>query len=59
MQVVIPLGKIKRANKITNTKKLSQKYIEIVTGDDFDLWFMGFLDYQKTFRYLDQAISQN
>lgn len=58
MQVVIPLRKIKIANKITNTKKLSQKYIEIVTGDDFDFWFMGFLDYQRTFRYIDQAISQ-
>ncbi|KAK1387238.1 GRAM domain-containing protein [Heracleum sosnowskyi] len=57
-KVVIPVGKIKIANKnITSIKKLSQKYMEIVTGDDFDFWFMGFLDYQRTFSYIDQAIS--
>lgn len=58
-KVMIPLGKIKRANKSTNIEIPSQKYIEIVTGDDFDFWFMGFLNYQTTFKYLDEAISQS
>lgn len=58
-KVMIPLGKIKRANKSTNIEIPSQKYIEIVTGDDFDFWFMGFLNYQRTFKYLDEAISQS
>ncbi|WOG83552.1 hypothetical protein DCAR_0102728 [Daucus carota subsp. sativus] len=57
-KVMIPLGKIKRANKSTNIEIPSQKYIEIVTGDDFDFWFMGFINYQRTFNYLEQAISQ-
>lgn len=58
LQVMIPLGKIKRANETTDMKNLSQKYIEIVTRDNFDFWFMGFLNYHKTFKYLDQAISR-
>lgn len=37
-------------------KKPSQKYMEIVTVDDFDFWFMGFLNYQKAFKYLQQAV---
>lgn len=57
-KVLIPLRKIKRGNESTNIKNSSQKYIEIVTRDNFDFWFMGFLNYQKTFKYLDQAISQ-
>ncbi|KAK1385370.1 GRAM domain-containing protein [Heracleum sosnowskyi] len=57
-KVMIPIGKIKRANKSTNIEIPSQKYIEIVTGDDYDFWFMGFLNYQRTFKYLDEAISQ-
>lgn len=57
-KVMIPLGKIKKANKSTNIEIPSQKYIEIVTGDDYDFWFMGFLNYQRTFQYLDEAISQ-
>lgn len=51
-QVLIPLSKIKTAKQIENVKKPSQKYIEIVTVDDFDFWFMSFLNYQKAFKYV-------
>ncbi|KAL7162970.1 hypothetical protein ACSBR2_039135 [Camellia fascicularis] len=57
-KVVIPLVKIKRANESQNMKRPSQKYIEIVTVDNFDFWFMGFLNYRGTFKYLQQALSQ-
>ncbi|CBI35383.3 hypothetical protein VitviT2T_016133 [Vitis vinifera] len=57
-KVSIPLRKIKRANQSENVKNPSQKYMEIVTIDNFDFWFMGFLNYQKTFSYLQEAISQ-
>ncbi|XVF67042.1 hypothetical protein PTKIN_Ptkin10aG0089300 [Pterospermum kingtungense] len=57
-KVLIPLEKIKRVNQSENMKKPSQKYMEIVTVDNFDFWFMGFLNYQKAFKYLQQAISQ-
>ncbi|XAR63675.1 hypothetical protein NMG60_11023699 [Bertholletia excelsa] len=56
-KVVIPLGKIKIAHEGLNTKKPSRKYIEIVTTDNFDFWFMGFLNYRKTSKCLHQAIS--
>lgn len=58
MQVTIPVGKILRANESQNVKRPSRKYIEIVTVDNFDFWFMGFLNYRKTFTYLQQAIYQ-
>ncbi|KAK8627111.1 hypothetical protein V6N13_134736 [Hibiscus sabdariffa] len=57
-KVLIPLEKIKGVNQSENMKKPSQKYMEIVTVDGFDIWFMGFLNYQKAFKYLQQAISQ-
>ncbi|XWS54368.1 hypothetical protein CRYUN_Cryun10bG0084200 [Craigia yunnanensis] len=57
-KVLIPLEKIKGVNQSENMKKPSQKYMEIVTVDDFDFWFMGFLNYQKAFKYLQQTISQ-
>lgn len=56
---MIPLTKIRRVRKSENMKKPSQKYMEIVTVDEFDFWFMGFLNYQKTFKCLEQAVSQN
>ncbi|KAK2984282.1 hypothetical protein RJ640_003841 [Escallonia rubra] len=57
-KVLIPLGKIKRSYESENAKDPSRKYIEIVTADNFEFWFMGFLNYQKTFRYLQQAVSK-
>ncbi|RDX94762.1 GEM-like protein 4, partial [Mucuna pruriens] len=57
-KVVIPLKKIKCVNQSENVEKPRQKYIEIVTEDNFDFWFMGVFKYQKTFKYLQQAVSQ-
>lgn len=57
-QVSIPLGKISKASQSQNVKNPSQKYMEIVTKDNFDFWFMGFLNYQKAFNYLQQALRQ-
>ena len=58
LQVMIPLKKIERVNQSENVKKPSEKYMEVVTVDNFDFWFMGFLNYQKAFKYLQEAISQ-
>ena len=55
MQVVIPLKKINCVNQSENVQKPTQKYIEMVTVDNFDFWFMGVLKYQKTFKYLEQG----
>ncbi|XP_020210514.1 GEM-like protein 4 [Cajanus cajan] len=57
-KVVIPLKKIKCVNQSKNAQKPTQKYIQIVTVDNFDFWFLGVFKYQKTFKYLEQAISQ-
>ncbi|KAJ9691379.1 hypothetical protein PVL29_013533 [Vitis rotundifolia] len=57
-KVSIPLRKIKRANQSGNVKNPSQQYMEIVTVDNFDFWFMGFLNYQKAFSYLQQALCE-
>ncbi|KAK4479663.1 hypothetical protein RD792_015191 [Penstemon davidsonii] len=57
-KVMIPLRKIKRANESENVKRPAQKYVQLVTEDNFDFWFMGFLNHQKTLKYLQQAIHQ-
>ncbi|XP_015068216.1 putative GEM-like protein 8 [Solanum pennellii] len=58
-KVVIPVTKIKRALPSVNENKPSQKYIEIVTEDDFEFWFMGFVRYEKAFLNLQRAISMS
>ncbi|KAA3488467.1 GEM-like protein 4 [Gossypium australe] len=39
-------------NEGENMKKPSQKYMEIVTVGDIELWFIGFLNCHKAFKYL-------
>ncbi|CAA3001701.1 GEM-like protein 4 isoform X3 [Olea europaea var. sylvestris] len=58
-KVIVPLEKIKRANESENAKKPRQKYVQIVTEDKFEFWFMGFLNHQKAFKYLKQATVQS
>ncbi|KAG5128674.1 hypothetical protein JHK82_029509 [Glycine max] len=59
VEVAIPLKKIKCVNhQSKNVQKPKQKYIGIVTEDNFDFWFMGIMKYQKTMKYLEQAVSQ-
>ncbi|KEH44426.1 putative GRAM domain-containing protein [Medicago truncatula] len=57
-KVTIPLKNIKCVNQSQNVEKPTQKYINIVTVDNFDFWFMGVFNYHKTFNYLEKAISQ-
>ena len=58
VQVSVPLRRINRANQRENVQRPSQKYMEIITIDNFYFWFTGFLSYERTFSYLQQAISQ-
>ncbi|XP_055801709.1 GEM-like protein 4 [Solanum dulcamara] len=56
-KVSIPISKIMKAKESENREKQSQKYIQVITEDDFEFWFIGFLNYQKSLRYLQKAIS--
>ncbi|CAF1921226.1 BnaC02g41660D [Brassica napus] len=56
-KVSIPLCKINGVKQSVDTKKPSQKYLEVVTVDGFEFWFMGFLSNKKAFNCLEQALS--
>ncbi|KAJ8424769.1 hypothetical protein Cgig2_016082 [Carnegiea gigantea] len=58
-KVMIPLNKIRRVGESKNMEKTSQKYLQVMTTDDFEFWFMGFLNYKRTFKSLQQAVSQS
>lgn len=56
VQVLIPTKRIKSASVRGNLYNPDEKYIDVVTVDGFDFWFMGFVSYEKSFRYLQNAI---
>ncbi|XP_048534788.1 putative GEM-like protein 8 [Triticum urartu] len=57
-KVTIPLRKVRRAVPTENKHKPEQRYIEVVTNDGFEFWFMGFVSYHRSLQHLEQAIAQ-
>ena len=56
-KVSVPLGKIKKTALSENLNKPEEKYVQIVTIDEFEFWFMGFVNYKISFELLHFAIS--
>ncbi|KAI9107134.1 hypothetical protein K1719_022662 [Acacia pycnantha] len=44
-KVVIPLHQLKAVNPSTSKLKPSEKYIQLISVDNYEFWFMGFLQY--------------
>ncbi|KAJ8421824.1 hypothetical protein Cgig2_026780 [Carnegiea gigantea] len=57
-KVVISLSEIQKVSQSRNVKKASEKYLQVLTMDDFEFWFMGLLSYSKMFKCLQCAICQ-
>ncbi|XP_006647575.1 putative GEM-like protein 8 [Oryza brachyantha] len=57
-KVAIPLRKVKAARPSENKHRPEQKYIEVVTNDGFEFWFMGFVSYNRSLHHLEQAVAQ-
>ncbi|KAJ3680319.1 hypothetical protein LUZ60_016597 [Juncus effusus] len=55
-KVLIPLTNVKKAVPSENFNKPEQKFVQIVTVDEFEFWFMGFVNYESSFKNLKQAI---
>jgi hypothetical protein len=58
LQVLIPTKRIKSASVRENLYNPDEKYIDVVTVDGFDFWFMGFVSYEKSFKYLQHVIPE-
>lgn len=57
-RVVIPLANLKAVNPSTNKDNPAEKYIQIVTVDCHEFWFMGFVHYQKAVCNLQESTRQ-
>lgn len=58
-KVAIPLGRVKTAKPSENRHRPEQKYVQVVTDDGFEFWFMGFLRYQVSLQELEKAIAKS
>eukprot|EP00249_Psilotum_nudum_P006113 c19466_g1_i1 orf=325-1272(-) len=51
-KVVLPLNMVQAVNPSANESNPAEKYIQIVTTDTHEFWFMGFVNYDKAVKNL-------
>lgn len=56
MQVVVQLDQLKAVNPSANTRNPTERYIQIITADGHEFWFMGFVSYDKALKTLTEAL---
>ncbi|KAJ7943708.1 GLABRA2 expression modulator-like [Quillaja saponaria] len=58
-KVVIPLHQLKAVNPSSSGVNPSEKYIQLISIDDHEFWFMGFLNYEGAVKCLQEASDAN
>ncbi|XP_004245778.1 GEM-like protein 5 [Solanum lycopersicum] len=56
-KVAVPLGNIGTINPIVMKESPPERYIQIVTIDGHDFWFMGFVNFDKAKHHLLETLS--
>ncbi|CAL9091655.1 GEM-like protein 1 [Musa acuminata AAA Group] len=55
-KVVVPLNQLRAVNPSVNRMKSAEKYIQVVSTDNHEFWFMGFLNYDSAVKILQEAL---
>uniref|UniRef100_A0A7C9CWN0 GRAM domain-containing protein n=1 Tax=Opuntia streptacantha TaxID=393608 RepID=A0A7C9CWN0_OPUST len=55
-KVVVPLHQLKAVNPSKSKSNASEKYIQIISVDNHEFWFMGFVNYDSAVKNLQQAL---
>jgi hypothetical protein len=55
-KVIVPLEKVREVNPVSNQKKPTDKYIQVVTKDGHEFWYMGFVNYDKGIKNMQEGV---
>ncbi|KAL8143641.1 hypothetical protein V2J09_016673 [Rumex salicifolius] len=58
-KVVIPLHQLKAVNPSSSRMNPSEKYIQIISVDNHEFWYMGFLNYEGAAESLQDALQES
>ncbi|KAE9596986.1 hypothetical protein Lal_00007845 [Lupinus albus] len=58
-KVVIPLHQLKAVNPSSSRVNPAEKYIQVISADNHEFWFMGFLNYESAVECLKNAFEGN
>ncbi|XP_076892723.1 GLABRA2 expression modulator-like [Bidens hawaiensis] len=55
-KVIIPLHQLKAVNPSASRAKSGEKYIQVISVDGHEFWYMGFLNYDGAVKCLQEAL---
>ncbi|KAE8704067.1 GLABRA2 expression modulator [Hibiscus syriacus] len=55
-KVIMPLHQLRSVHPSTSRVNPSEKYIQVISIDGHEFWFMGFLNYDDAVKYLQDAL---
>ncbi|XP_077249885.1 GEM-like protein 1 [Tasmannia lanceolata] len=55
-KVVIPLHQLQAVNPSTSKVNPAEKYIQVVSIDNHEFWFMGFVNYDSAVKHLEESL---
>lgn len=58
-QVLIPLHQLKAVNPSANIVNPAEKYIQVISVDNHEFWFMGFLNYEGAVTSLQESLQDS
>ncbi|XP_038887653.1 GEM-like protein 2 isoform X1 [Benincasa hispida] len=58
-KVMIAVDQLGKINASSNLMDPSQKYIQVITRDSHEFWFMGFISYNKAVKTLTDALQRS
>lgn len=53
--MVLPLSQVTSVNPSSSMRNRAERYIQIMTMDNHEFWFMGFVNFDKAFKNLYEA----
>jgi hypothetical protein len=58
-QVVIPLAQLRSINSSTSRTNTAEKYIQVVSVDNHEFWFMGFVYYDSAVKNMQEILQES
>ncbi|GJN10990.1 hypothetical protein PR202_ga29147 [Eleusine coracana subsp. coracana] len=55
-KVVLPFAHLRSVTPMTSQQNPSERYIQIVSVDNHEFWFMGFVNYDSALKNLQEAV---
>eukprot|EP00252_Welwitschia_mirabilis_P003586 TRINITY_DN1363_c0_g1_i1.p1 TRINITY_DN1363_c0_g1~~TRINITY_DN1363_c0_g1_i1.p1 ORF type:complete len:287 (+),score=57.83 TRINITY_DN1363_c0_g1_i1:187-1047(+) len=58
-KVVLPLYQLRAVNSSANRSNPSEKYIQVISVDNHEFWFMGFVNYDRALKSLQALLNRD